>query len=169
MTTIALHRLRLRSGERRRVPLNVELASFVLGGQQYELSPASVPSELGVSLAADTTVFELRFHARLIGPCMRCLGPAEVAIDVSARELHNPEAPQADDLRSEYVGDDALDVGAWARDAIALALPEQILCRPDCAGLCPVCGKDLNAEPHEHLADQLDPRWAALESLRESL
>ena len=43
-----------------------------------------------------------------------------------------------------------LDVSAWARDAIALALPEKILCRPDCAGLCGVCGKNLNDEPHEH-------------------
>ena len=46
--------------------------------------------------------------------------------------------------------DGELDVGAWARDQLALALPDQILCRPDCAGLCPVCGKNLNVEPHEH-------------------
>jgi uncharacterized protein len=52
-------------------------------------------------------------------------------------------------------------------DAIALALPDKILCRPDCAGLCPVCGEDLNAEPHEHVDERTDPRWAALESLRE--
>jgi uncharacterized protein len=55
------------------------------------------------------------------------------------------------------------------RDAIALALPEQILCRPDCAGLCPVCGKDLNVEPHEHVEQELDPRWAALQQLRDEL
>ena len=61
-----------------------------------------------------------------------------------------------------------LDLSAWARDAIALALPDQILCRDDCAGLCPECGKDLNAEPHEHVEERTDPRWAALESLRES-
>jgi uncharacterized protein len=46
-------------------------------------------------------------------------------------------------------------------------LPDKILCRPDCAGLCPVCGKDLNAEPHEHVEESSDPRWAALEALRE--
>ena len=43
------------------------------------------------------------------------------------------------------------------------------LCRPDCAGLCPVCGKDLNVEPHEHLERDPDPRWAALEGLKETL
>ena len=62
-----------------------------------------------------------------------------------------------------------LDVHGWARDAIALALPEQILCRPDCKGLCPVCGKDLNLEPHEHEEEDADPRWAALAELREKL
>ena len=69
---------------------------------------------------------------------------------------------------TEYLTDDRLDLSAWARDAIALALPDQILCRDDCAGLCPECGKDLNAEPHEHVEERTDPRWAALESLRES-
>ena len=39
-------------------------------------------------------------------------------------------------MRTPYVEGDMLDVSAWARDAIALALPEKILCRPDCAGLC---------------------------------
>ena len=80
------------------------------------------------------------------------------------------DAPESEDeLRSEYVADDRLDIGAWVRDAIALALPEQILCRPECAGLCPVCGKDLNIEPHEHVDEVTDPRWAALEQLRDEL
>jgi uncharacterized protein len=72
-------------------------------------------------------------------------------------------------LRSPYVHDDQVDLSAWARDALALALPEQILCREDCAGLCAVCGRDLNAEPHEHDEERLDSRWAALEELREKL
>jgi uncharacterized protein len=88
---------------------------------------------------------------------------------VSAREFNDPDAPKSDELRSDYVTDNHLDVGAWARDAIALELPEQILCRPDCAGLCPVCGKDLNAEPHEHTEREPDPRWAALGELRDQL
>ena len=75
---------------------------------------------------------------------------------------------RADDERTQYLDDDRLDLSAWAHDAIALALPDKILCRPDCAGLCPVCGKDLNDEPHEHVDERTDPRWAALEALREA-
>jgi len=71
--------------------------------------------------------------------------------------------------RSRTFEDERADLSAWAHDAIALALPDKILCRPDCAGLCPVCGKDLNAEPHEHELEQSDSRWAALESLRDQL
>jgi uncharacterized protein len=67
------------------------------------------------------------------------------------------------------VHDDQLDLSAWARDALVLGLPAQILCRPDCAGLCPVCGKDLNVEPHEHEEERVDDRWAALQALKDKL
>ena len=98
---------------------------------------------------------------------MRCLRDAVVDIAVDAREYHALADDAADELRSEYVADEGLQLSQWARDAIAATLPEQILCRDDCAGLCPVCGKDLNEEPHTHEETQLDPRWAALEALRE--
>ena len=169
MTTLDLHRLRLRPGEARDVSLEVEIEPFALAGQRYEVTPVGVPVALTVSRASGATVLEARFRAQVTGPCMRCLGHAEVDVDVAARELHDPSGDPADELRSDYVADDTLDVGAWARDAVALSLPEQILCRPECAGLCPVCGEDLNVEPHEHADRELDPRWAALEELRESL
>jgi len=169
VAAIDLRRLRLRPGEARRLELDVELEPFVLGGQRYEALPATVPATVDVTLATGATVFDLALHARLVGPCMRCLGHAEVELDVGARELHDPDARPGDDLRSDYVRDGRLEVDAWARDAIALGLPDQILCRSDCAGLCPVCGKDLNAEPHEHADVELDPRWSALEDLRDRL
>ena len=72
-----------------------------------------------------------------------------------------------EELESPYLDEQQLDVRAWARDALALALPTQIVCRDDCAGLCPICGENLNrAEPgHEHEREP-DPRWAALRELR---
>jgi uncharacterized protein len=169
MTTIDLRRLRLRSGEMRRERVETDLEPFLLGGQRYEVHPETIPVDVEITQASGAAVFELRLEAKLVGPCMRCLGYAELGVKARARELHDPAAPPGDDLRSDYVVDDELHVGTWARDAIALALPEQILCRADCAGLCPVCGKDLNVEPHEHLEERLDPRWAALESLRDQL
>jgi DUF177 domain-containing protein len=169
MSSIDLRRLHLRAGEVRQEDLEVALEPFLLGGQRYESHPETVAVQLQITQASGAAVFDLRLHARLAGPCMRCLGFAEVEVDASAREFYDPEAPLGDSLRSDYVVDDELRVGAWARDAIALALPEQILCRPDCAGLCPTCGKDLNAEPHEHTERDVDPRWAPLEELRDRL
>ena len=62
-----------------------------------------------------------------------------------------------------------LDIHAWVRDALALALPAKLLCRADCAGLCAGCGKNLNEDPHGHDEERSDSRWSALESLREKL
>jgi uncharacterized protein len=169
MAAIDLRRLRLRPGEVGDERIEFELEPFVLGGQRYELSPPLVPVELRISQARGAMVFELRLRAHLTGPCMRCLAFAEVERDVVAREFHDPDAAPADGLRSDYVTEDHLDTPAWARDVIALELPEQILCRPDCAGLCPTCGKDLNVEPHEHREREPDPRWAALGELRDQL
>jgi uncharacterized protein len=169
MSHIDLRRLRLRPGEVRRERVDVELEPFLLGGQRYEGGGATVPADVEITQASGATVFDLRLRAHLAGPCMRCLGYAELDVDVSAREFHDPEAAPGTELRSDYVDEDTLDVGAWTRDAVALALPEQILCRPECAGLCPVCGKDLNVEPHEHAERDPDPRWAPLEELRDQL
>ena len=169
VTSLDLRTLRLRPGEVRQQTLDVVLEPFVLGGQRYEAVPATIPVALEISQASGATVFDMQLEAHLTGACMRCLGFAEVVARVRAREFHDFDAPAADELHSDYVANDHLELGAWARDAVALELPEQILCREDCAGLCPVCGKDLNVEPHEHLEREPDPRWAALEGLKDEL
>jgi uncharacterized protein len=169
MSSIDLRRLGLRPGEVREERVEVELDPFLFGGQRYEAHPETLPVGVQITQASGATVFDLRLHVRLAGPCMRCLGFAEVEVDAGAREFYDSSAPPADALRSDYVVDDRFEVGAWARDAVGLAVPEQILCRSDCAGLCPVCGKDLNADPHEHTERDVDPRWAPLEELRDRL
>jgi uncharacterized protein len=166
MSTFDLRALRIRSGDQARERVEIELEPLVLGGQEYEAQPNPAPAELTVTRASSGTVLELALDVSLEGPCFRCLQDAELALELRLREYEATKA-ESDDERTEYLDDDQVDLSAWAHDAIALALPDKILCRPDCAGLCPVCGKDLNAEPHEHVDERTDPRWAALESLRE--
>jgi uncharacterized protein len=168
MTTFDLRRLRLRSGEEHRDEVEIELAPFELGGQRYLPVPDTVPAELTIDRATTGTAFRLRFHARLHGPCYRCLADAVLDIPVDARE-YQATNPDSEELTTPYVEEDRLDLSAWARDSIALALPLQILCRPDCAGLCPECGRNLNDEPHVHEEATGDPRWSALESLKDQL
>jgi uncharacterized protein len=168
-TTYPLRRVKLRPGEELRDELAVQLEPFELGAQRYLPAPDHAAAELMISRATGGDVFRLRFTTRLHGPCMRCLEDAVVELSVDAQEYHAADASAGDDLRSEYVVDEQLLVSAWARDAIALQLPEQILCNPDCAGLCPACGRNLNREPHVHEEETVDPRWAVLGELRERL
>ncbi len=145
------------------------MAPFELGGERYLPVPGTVPADLQITKAATGTVFHLAFTARLHGPCYRCLDDAVLELSISAREYQATNPEGSDELRTPYVVDDNLDLAGWARDAVALALPDKILCRADCAGLCPVCGKNLNNEPHTHDEQPTDSRWAALEALREKL
>jgi uncharacterized protein len=131
--------------------------------------PDRVPAELAITKATTGTLFELRFTTRLHGPCYRCLEDAVLELPIAAREYQATNPGDSDELRTPYLVDDNLDLVAWSRDAVALALPDKILCRPECAGLCPVCGKNLNNEPHTHDEEPTDSRWSALEALREQL
>jgi uncharacterized protein len=131
--------------------------------------PDTVPADLAITKATTGTVFDLRFTTRLHGPCYRCLEDAVLEVPIVSREYQATNPEGSDELRTPYLVDDNLDLVAWSRDAVALALPDKILCRAECAGLCPVCGKDLNKEPHTHEEVATDTRWAALERLREKL
>jgi uncharacterized protein len=183
VTVFDLRTLPLRSGEQRREDVDLELEPLVYAGQEYEPRPAPAPAVLTVTRASSGTVFELELEISLHGSCVRCLTDAALPLALRLREYAGSVTGDAgdarreerratdpgddDELRTPYVVDDRLDLSAWARDAIALALPDKILCRPECAGLCPVCGRDLNAEPHEHADEEVDPRWEALQELRD--
>jgi DUF177 domain-containing protein len=169
MRSFNLRQVKLRSGEESRDEVELELEPFELGGQRYLPVPEKVPAELMISKATTGTVFELAFTGRLHGPCYRCLGDAVLEIRIAGREYQATNPDGSDELQTPYVVNDQLDLGSWARDALALDLPDKILCLEDCAGLCPMCGKNLNDEPHEHEEERGDSRWSALEGLREKL
>lgn len=146
--------------------MDVDVEPFRFGGDDYRVE-APVPVELTIQRAITGDVFRLVLTASVQGPCMRCLQPATQVVAIDAREYEAGSGEAPAELHTDYVHEGELDLSAWVRDLVAFALPEQILCRPDCAGLCPVCGKNLNDEPHEHAEDTTDPRWAALEVLRD--
>jgi uncharacterized protein len=166
-TTIDLGRLSLSHGEGARLELAPRLEPFELGGQAYRPAGDRVDARLDVSRPTNGHAFRLRFPLHVEGPCMRCLEPAALEREVDAREVDQSNT-EDEELRSPYVVEDHLDVARWAHDAAVLALPTQILCRPDCAGLCPTCGVSLNdADPadHDHGGGE-DPRWAKLKELK---
>jgi uncharacterized protein len=164
--TFDLGGLHLSAGEGRRLSLNVALEPFELAGEHYPVEPPLIPVRVDVSRTnAAGYALRLRFEAAVTGPCMRCLEPAEPKFAIDAREVSQPGG--GEELTSPYVDHGVLDLHAWARDALALALPATLLCREECAGLCGVCGENLNsAAPDHHHEQGLDPRWAKLSELR---
>jgi uncharacterized protein len=158
--------LRLAPGEGRRLQAEVTIAPLVLGSERYRALPERVPVELEVSrMLGGGYAMRLRFAAGLAGPCMRCLADARPTIEVEAREVDRPG--EGEDLDSPYVSDQTLYLAAWARDAFALAAPVKVLCRDDCAGLCPVCAADLNEVGPGHRHERApDSRWAKLRGLK---
>jgi uncharacterized protein len=166
--SVDLASLRLSAGEARRLHFSVPIEPLQLGSERYTAQPSSVPVELAVSrMTGGGYALRLRFSAVVAGPCMRCLAPAGPTIEVDAREVDRPGG--GGELDSPYVHDETVDLSAWAHDAFALAVPTKILCREDCAGLCPVCAADLNdldpARPEHHHESAPDPRWAKLREL----
>jgi uncharacterized protein len=165
--SVDLSRFALRPGEGRKLELDVDPGALDLGGQRYVVRGDAVPVRLDLSRPAAGYAVRMRFATHVDGPCMRCLDDADVAVEVDAREVDQPHTSE-EELISPYITDDELDLARWAHDALALALPISLLCRPDCKGLCPVCGESLNdADPAEHEHEtEADPRWAKLRELK---
>ncbi|HEX2232718.1 MAG TPA: DUF177 domain-containing protein [Thermoleophilaceae bacterium] len=163
--TFDLGRLGLTSGEGRRLDLVVGVESFDFGGQSYSVPGREVSAMIDVAHTTTGYSLRLRFETELDGPCMRCLEAADHTVEIDAREVDQPGG--GEDLDSPYLQGDELDVKGWARDALALALPTQIVCREECLGLCSVCGQNLNEAEAGHAHErEPDPRWAALRELK---
>ena len=184
--TFDLGGLRLTTGEGRRLDLFVAIEPFSLGGESYPVEPELVPVRLDISrTTGDGYALRLRFEASIVGPCMRCLEPAAPTFTVDAREVSQPNEARAP--RRGGCGTRTLKAaGRDRRPGLAVRrgracstcaagratpsrwrVPANLLCREDCAGLCPVCGANLNeAGPDHHHEREPDPRWAALSELR---
>ena len=165
LDTIDLDRLGLTPGQGTRIEVDVDPGSFDLGGITYGLGDRSMPARVEISRTAAGYALRLRFTADLSGPCVRCLEDATLPIEIDSREVDQP-ASRDEELLSPYVSDAILDLSGWAHDALVLALPQQVVCREDCAGLCPVCGESLNGPDGEHdHPSEPDPRLAKLREL----
>jgi len=165
--SIDLTKLAPSPGDGQRLEVDVLPGELRYGAESYGVDGGAVTARLDISRTIGGYALRLRFTAPVTGDCVRCLEPACVPVEVDAREVDQARTSD-EELQSPYVDEDELDLRSWARDALALAMPGQFLCRPDCAGLCAVCGASLNdADPadHEHGGGG-DPRWDKLRELK---
>jgi uncharacterized protein len=101
--------------------------------------------------------------------CGRCLNPTLQALEIEMDErfVLSPQDVSEEEGTFPIGADHHLDLRPALRDLVIVSTPMHILCRPDCPGLCPVCGEDLNEGPCGCEPDDVDPRLAALKALLE--
>jgi DUF177 domain-containing protein len=113
-------------------------------------------------------------RATLAETCSRCLRPIEVEVrpEIDEEALQSVELAtgspidHADEPEVARLTDHhEIELEPFVREAILLAAPIAPLCRPDCPGLCPVCGVELASGPHAHEDEPVDPRLAVLAEL----
>ncbi len=135
-----------------------------------------------------SVLVQSRFNVPLEGQCKRCLGkvrvdePIDLTLTYVPRESARPEAARRaeqergdeglapsfdpETVDEELYSGKSIDLGPALREQILLALPPPPLCDEACKGLCPTCGKDLNAGDCRCEKTTLDPRWAALKGIQ---
>lgn len=137
-------------------------------GLQTELATVPEDAPLEGDLTLESVVEGIFVHGSVAGRyamrCARCLKEFDRPFDVAMNELYVREAGPEDDYA--LAQDLTLDPEPMVRDAVVLEMPFSPLCKPDCLGICEVCGGDRNlGECPGHEAR--DPRWAALDILAE--
>jgi uncharacterized protein len=137
-------------------------------GLHTELADVPEDTPIEGDLTLESVVDGIYVHGTVAGRfamrCARCLKEFERGFDLSMDELYVREPGPQDDYT--LTSDLALDPEPMVRDAVVLEMPFSPLCRPDCLGLCPVCGGDRNlGECPGH--EEPDPRWSALDGLLE--
>jgi uncharacterized protein len=116
-----------------------------------------------------------KYEGKFEIPCARCLEAVPQGLKGQFDLLFRPlgadqgasdRAISASETEIGYYQEDSLVLEDVLREQVLLSLPARTLCRQDCKGLCPHCGRDLNSESCTCDAAPSDPRWSALSDLR---
>lgn len=142
----------------------------------FHLPQINIPPDLHLSGLIGTVratrtpqgiLLQVDFQAQVNLECVRCLTNFQQSLDIDFTELYA--------FSQRYVTDSGLlmpetgiiDLNPVLREYILLEIPISPLCRPDCKGLCPICGNNLNESTCNHDDDSVDPRLASLKKLLE--
>ena len=156
------HELARRPGALKRVRTSVD-APAGLGIGVIGVPPGSaVELDLRLESVVEGVLVTGAATVEVHGECVRCLSAIVDQMEIDVQELFVYPGSEAKEDEAGRLDGDLIDLEPLLRDAVVLDLPFQPLCAPDCAGLCPQCGVNLNDQPeHSHKAPP-DPRWAVL-------
>ena len=151
-------------GTTKDVVLSIDATDLEFGESRISDEPIDVNLHLealsnGVTVNGTTS-------ATWVGECRRCLAPMSDRMTVELSELYQQ---MPDDSEAYVIDNDQINLLPMVRENLLLAIPLGPLCREDCPGFCPHCGKDLSETACSCDNSVIDPRWAALETLKGSL
>ena len=135
--------------------------------------PAEVKGK--VRLSGNEVFVEGHVDTRVQLECDRCLKPVELPVSADFAleyipgedyESSSAAALSEEELSVSVFDGEAIDVDEIVKEQILLAVPARTLCREDCPGICPECGIDRNTGQCSCTVEEVDPRWAALKSLK---
>jgi uncharacterized protein len=154
-----------RPGSERRIELHPTIAELGIVDPKFDQA-ATVDVALRLESLTDGIVVDGTITAPWSDSCRRCLSPAHGSVVAEVAELYQHVVTDPDAF--EIVGDQ-IDLGQMIRENVLLEAPLAPLCRPDCAGLCPDCGIDLNTATCDCNTVVVDPRWEALSQLKANM
>lgn len=108
---------------------------------------------------------QVKMRATLFTDCARCLTTVPQPLTIDFAELFAFAPKYATESGLILPDDGNINLEPLVREYMLLEVPLNPLCKPDCKGLCPVCGGNLNEEVCNHDAEVFDPRLAALKTL----
>lgn len=155
-----------RPGSEKILELHPTLDELGIGGDDRFAADSKVDVRLRLEALTDGIVVDGTVTAPWVGTCRRCLEPTSGTSVSDVHELYQHERTDPDAF--EIVGDQ-IDLAQMVRELVLLDAPHTPLCRPDCAGLCPTCGADLNLAACGCAPVVLDNPWAALDQLKGNL
>lgn len=172
MNGVGRNQLRINAFELLRRPgtekaIHLALEPSVIEVTDPRLPPGStIDVDLECESLSDGIVVHGRIAARFLSECRRCLQPVAGSIESEIDELYQTVVTDPDAFP---IDNDQIDLAPMVRETVLLDLPDGPLCRKECAGLCPTCGKDLNSGPCPCPKEAVDPRWSILDTLRDQL
>lgn len=162
---VSIHDLVRRPGEMKEfyqeIPAPADLGTEMMG----VLDESPIVVDLRLESVSEGVLATGTVSAQLVGQCSRCLTAVREERDFDLQELYYYPGRDAEE-DALFVVDEHIDLDPPMRDAIVLELPFTPLCRPDCLGLCPECGFNLNDDPEHSHGEQTDPRWADLQGFQ---
>jgi uncharacterized protein len=156
-------RLKRSPGDTARYDLTAELPALELQDESMRFS-GPVKAGLDVDNTGPVLAVKGEVSGKLTLTCGRCLEPFEYSFDVPVEETYAPDTGGEKGEAVPFSGD-ILDITPEVLKSIILALPMKAVCREDCRGLCPKCGKNLNEGRCDCESEDIDPRFSVLKDL----